>query len=147
MSSTGQSLTDNTLISSDIDIAIGARLRFRRQILGWSQGELADRCGVSPQQIHKYETGASAIRPHRLLKFSLALDVPISWFFKGLESNTTMPADLVSILANPQISELVRGFQAIDDCDVRNGLLDMIRTINRLKRPEAPELADEKESA
>ncbi len=125
--------TNKPLISSDIDKAIGERVRFRRQVLGWSQDELARLCNISPQQIHKYEKGRSGLRPHRLVRFADVLGVPVSWFFKGLESNTKMPADIVAILANPRIAELVQGFQAIEDDDVRHGILEMIRGINRSK--------------
>ena len=73
-----------------------------------------------------------------MLKLSEVLGVPVGWFFKGLELNTAMPTDIVAILANPQIAELVRGFQAIEDENVRFGLLEMIHTINQPKTTRAP---------
>ena len=135
------------LISNDIDKAIGERVRFRRQVLGWSQEDLARMCAISPQQIHKYEKGLSGLRPHRLVRFAEVLGVPVSWLFKGLETNTKMPADIVAILANPQIADLVRGFQAIEDDDVRHGILEMIRGINRNKTITMETPARDAESA
>ncbi|MGI9410646.1 MAG: helix-turn-helix domain-containing protein [Hyphomicrobiaceae bacterium] len=119
---------DRPLISADVDEAVGTRLKFRRQVLGWSQDELARLCNVSAQQIHKYEKGLSAIRPHRLLKLSEALGVPVKWFFVGLELNSAMPSDIVEVLANPEIAQLVREFQEIEDADVRSGFLKLIRS-------------------
>ena len=54
---------------------------------GWSavssQTELADRIGVTFQQVQKYEKGVNRIGAGRLQRISEALEVPISFFFGG----------------------------------------------------------------
>lgn len=49
-----------------------------------SQETLADILGVTFQQVQKYEKGVNRISASRLYDISLALDVPIQDFFKGV---------------------------------------------------------------
>lgn len=65
---------------------IGKRLRSRRRLMGLSQMTLGQTCGVTFQQIQKYETGAVAISASRLWRLSTALDVSIGYFFEGVSS-------------------------------------------------------------
>ena len=65
---------------------IGRRLRSRRRLMGLSQVSLAQTCGVTFQQIQKYETGAVAISASRLWRLASALEVSISYFFEGVSS-------------------------------------------------------------
>ncbi len=72
-------------MSSDIDLHLGKRLRSRRRILGLTQQQLAGACGVRFQQIQKYECGANRISAARLWRISEALQVPVGYFYDGLE--------------------------------------------------------------
>lgn len=65
---------------------IGRRLRSRRRLLGLSQMSLGQTCGVTFQQIQKYETGSVAISASRLWKLARALDVSIGYFFDDASS-------------------------------------------------------------
>ena len=49
-----------------------------------SQAEVAASCGVTFQQIQKYECAASQVSIQMLWNLSRALDVPVSYFFDGL---------------------------------------------------------------
>ena len=53
-----------------MDIALGAAVRIRRRTLGISQEALAEQCGVSFQQVQKYENGANRISFSRLVRCS-----------------------------------------------------------------------------
>lgn len=64
-----------------IDIRIGKKIRHRRWALTMSQKTLADRLGVSFQQLQKYESGANRISASRLWEAATALDVPLEYFF------------------------------------------------------------------
>ena len=44
-----------------LDVALGASVRIRRRTIGMSQEALAEQCGVSFQQIQKYETGMNRV--------------------------------------------------------------------------------------
>ena len=56
-----------------VDRAIGARVRARRRSLSMSQSDLAERLGVSFQQVQKYERGANRISGSTLVAASRAL--------------------------------------------------------------------------
>ena len=55
--------------SSSVDTTIGQRVRQLRMQLGVSQEELGKGCGVSFQQIQKYEKGINRISVSRMLEF------------------------------------------------------------------------------
>ena len=56
-----------------LDVALGASVRIRRRSIGMSQEALAEQCGVSFQQIQKYENGANRISFSRLVQIARAL--------------------------------------------------------------------------
>src|SRR6266480_4207999 len=63
------------------DAEVGRRVRSRRLECRLSQTELADRIGVTFQQVQKYEKGVNRIGAGRLQRISEALEVPITFFF------------------------------------------------------------------
>ena len=60
-----------------MDVALGAAVRIRRRTIGMSQEALAEQCGVSFQQIQKYENGANRISFSRLVQIARAYDLPL----------------------------------------------------------------------
>ena len=65
---------------------IGRRLRARRRLLEWSQAELGERCGISFQQVHKYEAAVNRISASRLFSLAEALGVTGGYFFDGYDA-------------------------------------------------------------
>ncbi|HUZ71824.1 MAG TPA: helix-turn-helix transcriptional regulator [Stellaceae bacterium] len=74
--------------TQDIDRHVGARIRNRRVMLGFTQQQLADLIGVTYQQAHKYERGINRVSAGRLYVIARVLSVPVSSFFEGLDSET-----------------------------------------------------------
>lgn len=69
------------MISGDpVDTYVGRRIRERRKIVGLTQQKLAEKLGLSFQQVQKYEKGLNRVGVSRLVKLSAALEVPISYF-------------------------------------------------------------------
>src|ERR1700753_3608078 len=62
------------------DVAIGKRIRQRRNEQKVSQAELGDQLGVSLQQIQKYEKGVTRAGAGRLVQVAKALDCEIGFF-------------------------------------------------------------------
>ena len=56
-----------------LDIVIGHQLRLRRKMMGMSQADIAKRCGITFQQIQKYENGKNSVSAHRLYELSQLL--------------------------------------------------------------------------
>jgi len=98
-----------------------------------TQQQLAEKVGIKFQQIQKYETGANRISASRLWDIADALDVPVSFFFEGLEDETAssedhgkMPADL---LGDKEALDLVRSYYAIPE-NQRKRLFELARVLS-----------------
>ncbi len=71
-------------MTANISLHIGSRLTARRLRLRLSLADVAQRCGVTLQQIHRYETGANTISAPMLWSLAQCLDVDVAYFFDGL---------------------------------------------------------------
>jgi transcriptional regulator with XRE-family HTH domain len=117
-----------------VDVHVGKRIRHRRWTLGTTQQQLADRVGIKFQQIQKYETGANRVSASRLWDIAGALNVPVSFFFEGMDSQVSadamaapdMPDD---ILSDREALELLRSYYAIPEAQ-RRRLFDLARVLS-----------------
>lgn len=75
-------------MSDAIEVIIGRRMKARRRLMGLTQQQLADGCGVTFQQIQKYECAACRISAQMLWKLSSRLEVDIGYFFDGVTRAT-----------------------------------------------------------
>jgi len=66
-------------------------VRERRIMLGFTQQQLADLIGVTYQQAHKYERGINRISAGRLFEIAHVLNVPVNYFFDGLDGEAARP--------------------------------------------------------
>jgi transcriptional regulator with XRE-family HTH domain len=106
---------------NQIDIAVGKRIKKRRQQLRISQTALGASVGVSFQQIQKYERGINRVSSAILYGFAGTLDVPITYFFETLArpaSSSSMELDRKATLredfvATDEGQRLVDAFMAI----------------------------------
>ncbi len=80
-------MAGKTYIPSIVDQHIGRRMQLRRTMLGLSLKDLANICGVTFQQIQKYETADNRISASRLFEIGTAMQTPVSFFFSGLPGN------------------------------------------------------------
>jgi transcriptional regulator with XRE-family HTH domain len=105
-------------------------VRSRRLECRLSQTELADRIGVTFQQVQKYEKGVNRIGAGRLQRISEALEVPISFFF-GVTTNGSSakePAGSESVFGFLQTSgsvRIVKAFHKIRSRKARQLLVEM----------------------
>lgn len=63
------------------ETTIGEKLKIARKRAGLTQKELAKRLGISPQNIHAYETGRRNPKRQRIAEFAEKLNVPVSYFY------------------------------------------------------------------
>jgi transcriptional regulator with XRE-family HTH domain len=66
---------------TDLDAVIGQRIRKARHLRGWSQEDLAQRLGVTFQQLQKYENAANRVTASRLYQIAKILNLPVAYFF------------------------------------------------------------------
>ncbi len=109
-----------------IDQHVGARIRERRILMGYTQQQMANLIGVTYQQAHKYEKGINRISAGRLYSIAVALNVPISYFFEGL-SPTDSP-----VTSNRQrmCLEMARNFSSIENEKFQDALSHLARTLS-----------------
>ena len=70
-----------------VDRHVGSRVRMRRMMVGMSQEKLGEACGITFQQIQKYEKGTNRMGAGRLHHIARVLDVPIEFFYDGASSD------------------------------------------------------------
>lgn len=75
------------VLPNAIDQHIGHRMQLRRTMMGMSLKDLAAACGVTFQQVQKYETADNRVSASRLFEIGLAMQTPVSFFFTGLPGN------------------------------------------------------------
>jgi transcriptional regulator with XRE-family HTH domain len=102
-----------------VDVAIGARIRARREELRITQAQLAAGAGVTFQQIQKYERGVNRVSAARLLQIAAVLKTTGAALLGELDGEHS---DELA-LAAPGVAELLAAFRRIDDADKRDALL------------------------
>jgi transcriptional regulator with XRE-family HTH domain len=114
-----------------MDIALGAAVRIRRKTLGISQEALAEQCGISFQQIQKYENGANRISFSRLVQIARALKCRVVDLLEVLDGpDREAPADLdmLSRMRTPGAVELLSAYEQLNG-ESRVALIGLLRTL------------------
>jgi len=127
--------------TTQLELAIGARMRARRRQLGLSQSDLAERLGVSFQQVQKYERGANRVAATTLLAAAHALNVSVSWLIGEDAAETGEDGDehVFRALARPGALELLEAFNAIPDPRARQAFLALAREMAIAAPPDTVE--------
>jgi transcriptional regulator with XRE-family HTH domain len=126
-----------------IDVHVGSRVRLRRTLLGMSQEKLGEAIGLTFQQVQKYERGANRIGASRLYDLSRVLDVPVSFFFDDMPSDSDAQASAdysggaeeksgsfePDPMAKRETLELVRAYYRITDPQVRKRLFELTKSV------------------
>ena len=117
------------------DAEVGRRVRSRRLESRLSQTELADRIGVTFQQVQKYEKGVNRIGAGRLERISEALAVPITFFFDVTPnaSARTPSGGSDSVFGFMQTSgsvRIVKAFHRIKSRKARQLLVEMAEELS-----------------
>jgi transcriptional regulator with XRE-family HTH domain len=111
------------------DAAIGQKLRALRLHGGLSQSQLADRVGVSFQQLQKYEKGDNRISAGRLLALAAALGVPVTAFYGVITARGREGA--FAYLRTKGAVRLVRAYAAIPERSAKATLVTLAEALAR----------------
>lgn len=126
-----------------VDVHVGSRLRVRRTLLGISQEKLAHAIGLTFQQIQKYERGLNRISAGRLYQFSRILDIPISYFYDNMATETSGSGpgmsdtkqdgfqvdDTKDFMDKKETINLLRAYYSIEDENIRKDMLRFIKSM------------------
>ncbi len=118
-----------------IDVHVGQRVRQRRVLCGLSQTELANRIGLTFQQLQKYERGMNRISASKLWQIAQVLDVPVQWFFMDFADDREQGE---SFHMKRETLELVRNFSASPP-DVQRRFLSLVKSIASVSRESVSE--------
>src|SRR6185436_2255331 len=97
----------------------GDRLRQIREMRDFSQKDLADRIGISDQQVYRYETNRSEPTGDVLMHLSQVLEVSVDWLLGLVEQPTQhvseadlspMERKLIQALREGRIIEATKAF-------------------------------------
>ncbi|HUS53699.1 MAG TPA: helix-turn-helix transcriptional regulator [Thermohalobaculum sp.] len=113
-----------------VDVHVGQRVRQRRWMTGMTQQQLGDHVGIKFQQIQKYETGANRVSASRLWDIAATMEVPISFFFEGLEGQAVDTGESRGdILNDKEALDLVRAYYTMPETQ-RRRLFDLARVLS-----------------
>lgn len=118
----------------EADRQVGATIATLRKALGISQSDLGRACGVTFQQVQKYEAGRNRIGAGRLHQIAQHLGVPVG----ALLAPADAPASGARLqrLDAPGVPELLRAFASIPTDSERRMVLDMVRAAARCAQPK-----------
>ena len=129
--------------SKHVDVHVGKRLKQRRVLLGLSQTELANRLGISFQQVQKYEKAADRLSVSRLADISNVLGINIMYFFNGLpekvlkqspKSTATLDKEATENTKDDAMTQretltLVRNYYEITDKKKRDSIITLCKAL------------------
>jgi transcriptional regulator with XRE-family HTH domain len=99
-------------------------------MVGMTQQQLGDKVGIKFQQIQKYETGANRISASRMWDIAASLEVPVSFFFEGLDGQAPDTGEARGdILTDKEALDLVRAYYSIPEAQ-RRRLFDLARVLS-----------------
>ena len=127
--------------ASPIDLHVGTRIRIRRQLMNMTQEKLGENLGVTFQQVQKYERGTNRVGASRLWNISRVLDVPVSFFYDGLEDDREYDQEYDKVAENKQMPivydfinssdgvAFAKAVSRISNKAVRRQLLELARSL------------------
>lgn len=113
-----------------VDAHVGERLRQQRLLLGLNQMQLAERIGVSFQQLQKYELGKNRASASRLWEIAQALGVPVGFFFEGLTGSEAQEwaSDLHKAMNAKDMVTLARAYTLMPEHH-RSSVLNLAKSL------------------
>ena len=128
-------LLHSTDLSGSIDLHVGQKLRDFRRRANITMFDLAERVGISHQQIHKYELGQTKISTGMLFNFCKIFSVTPNCFFEGFTPETSAgsldgDSDIISHKNINKINLLLIDDSAEDQFLFRNALQESDFNVN-----------------
>lgn len=110
----GGNMKRNSRAATPVDIFVGVQLKALRKSAKLSQTDLAEKVGITFQQIQKYESGTNRIGASRLWDFCKLFNVKPGYFFQGVEDYIQTTNKQNTKEGDTSLSEMVAPTYAID---------------------------------
>ncbi len=123
------------------DTEVGESIRAHRLIAGMSQTDLANKLGVSFQQVQKYEKGVNRVGAGRLPEIAEIFNVPIGALFndhaetssgRGKASSTP-----VKLITDPNVLKLLTAYADITDRAIRRCIAELVERIAKTSKKKS----------
>jgi transcriptional regulator with XRE-family HTH domain len=115
--------------SGPLDAMVGARIRMFRVDCGMSQSALAERIGVSFQQVQKYEKGANRVGASRLSQIASALGVSVGELFETSQERAGGSTSPVQLLAEPGALRVLKAYVRTTSPRLRLSIAKLVESI------------------
>jgi transcriptional regulator with XRE-family HTH domain len=115
--------------SGPLDVMVGARIRMLRVNRGVSQTVLAERIGVTFQQVQKYERGANRVGAGRLSQIAFVLDVSVGELFESSPAGSPGLNSPVRLLAEPGALRVLKAYARTPSPRVRLCIAKLVESI------------------
>jgi transcriptional regulator with XRE-family HTH domain len=91
-------------------VTVGEKIKVLRKERGWTQGDLAEKIGVKPQNISRYEKDRVQPRESTLALFAEVFEMPVSEF-----TSLAVPTEFSNL--DPEIADYVRLIPTLSEKD------------------------------
>jgi transcriptional regulator with XRE-family HTH domain len=108
-----------------VDVHVGQKLKQIRTLRRLSQTDVANKLGLSFQQIQKYEIGSNRVAASRLFELAQIFDLSPSYFFDGLHNGANKDTG-----ARDTGMEIVSALSSIHDETVKSRIVTFIEDVS-----------------
>lgn len=108
-----------------VDIFVGQKIRETRLLRGLTQSDVAQKLGLSFQQLQKYETGYNRVSASKMFDIAKLLDVTPAYFFEGYDSTSAKTKTLL----DDRTARAAHALAEITDDKIRGQLQAMIHEL------------------
>jgi transcriptional regulator with XRE-family HTH domain len=112
-----------------LDAMVGARIRMFRVNRGMSLTVLAERIGVTFQQVQKYERGTNRVGASRLSQIASVLGVSVCELFETSEAGSPSLNSPVRLLAEPGALRVLKAYARTTNPRVRLCIAKLVESI------------------
>ena len=119
-----------------VDATVGEKIRLRRKMMGMSQTALAEKLGVTFQQVQKYEKGKNRVSASSLHKVAEVLRISVSDLFDGSDASLIYSSDVsdgtkafLEFISTAEGLRLNKAFALIADRKIRQQLIELVRVL------------------
>ena len=103
-------------------------------MLGISQGKLAEKIGVTFQQIQKYEAGTDSLSASKIYNICNALGISVDYLFEKYNEVTELKfssalEDFNKNTSSRELLEIMKSFKCIKDKVIRKRIIELIHSL------------------
>ena len=129
-------MTDN---KSNINTAVGQRIRTLRKVLGLSQNDVASQVGFSYQQLQKYEKGQSRMALDTLERITTVLGTSVEDIIRPIYGSDVGLNKASKVMSESRFSSRLDILSAavLEDKQVQSSLIELLQAIDQAATEKA----------